>query len=155
MYQKYLASLLSPSFSNAYTNNVYLYWPLQHVCANSAVHKLVIVSYFFPEKGIWNFMQIVSMKCQILFSEKKKKKSKCCLLKFLPSMLSIKLWYSSQLSKALLSSDGMDAKIALGLPSRHLSWRDLSARCGQNWWFWSSIIDQRHIWLIHSRIQVL
>ena len=37
-------------------------------------------------------LEMICMKCQILFSVKKKeeKNPECCLLKFLPSMLSVK-----------------------------------------------------------------
>ena len=80
---------------------------------NSADGELIILFLFFPENGIWHFMQIVSigdnlheiskpvfwekkketicMKYQILFSGKNKKNiSKWCLLKNLPRVLSVK-----------------------------------------------------------------
>ena len=62
--------------------------------AVSVDSKLIRIFLFFLENRILYFMQIISseticMKWQILFWGKNKKKYlKCCLLKFLPSMLS-------------------------------------------------------------------
>ena len=68
---------------------------LSRIWANSADDKLMIFFLFFPENTISLFMQIVSPGDNLhdmsnLFSEKNKKNiSKCHLLNFLPSMLTI------------------------------------------------------------------
>ena len=72
--------------------------PFTTLLAISAGNKLVIFFLFFPENGIWYFMQIgdtIYMKYQILFSGKNNKNiSECCLLKFLPRMLDVKHQHS-------------------------------------------------------------
>ena len=70
-------------------------WTFTTPWANSAYDKLVIVSYFFSENRLWHFIQIVSGEklhemYKPIFWENKKYISKCCLLKFLPRMLSVK-----------------------------------------------------------------
>ena len=58
---------------------------------DSAEDKLMRFFLFFPDNRIWHFMQIVSccMKYQSYFLGKNKKNiSNCCLMKFLPSILS-------------------------------------------------------------------
>ena len=60
--------------------------------AFSADDKLMIFFLFFPENRIRHFIkETICMKCHILFSGKNKKNiSKCCLLKILPRVLSVK-----------------------------------------------------------------
>ena len=69
------------------------------------------------------------MKCQILFSRKNKKDiSKCCPLKFLPSMQSIKQMFWIILAKALLMIiknicfHGETRKYNLWLKKKYLIW---------------------------------
>ena len=67
----------------------------------------------FEEYGAFNDVDIkvspkemICMNCQILFSRKNIKNiSKCCLLKFLPSMLSIKMHRSTSARASLLETD--------------------------------------------------
>ena len=67
---------------------------LSTLLANSAEDRLMIFFLFFLENRIWHFifklspLETFHMKCQNLFSVKNKKNiSKCCLLKFLLSIL--------------------------------------------------------------------
>ena len=63
--------------------------------ANSADNKLMIFFLFFLENRIWHFMQIVSWGESVrsyFLGKTRKKISKCCLLKFLPSNQSVNYW---------------------------------------------------------------
>ena len=59
------------------------------------------IFFVFPENRFWHVMQIVEetifMKCQTLFSEKKKIEniSKCRLLKFFPTMFCVNMLSST------------------------------------------------------------
>ena len=72
-------------FNRQETDDIFLILPRQQ---DLTLHANCLLGCL--ENRIWHFMQTVSqgdMKCQILFS--RKNISKCCLLKFLPSMQSV------------------------------------------------------------------
>ena len=60
--------------------------------ANSADNKLVIFFSYFSQKTGFDiaYIETICMKCQMFSGKNKKNISKCCLLKILPRLLSIK-----------------------------------------------------------------
>ena len=82
--------------------------------ANSADNKLVIFFSYFSQKTGFDiaYIETICMKCQMFSGKNKKNISKCCLLKILPRLLSIKYDLSGRKQLINLYND-KDTSLAL------------------------------------------